>query len=249
MLITLIAVGAGLVAFSLGASLFGPVAGFLPGFLVFGLVWILLSRRVAQEVEVALRPLPALAQERKVEEARQLLQQARRRFGRWQLLLDGQLAAQIGMLDYALGQHDQALPNLERGKWRNWAALTAIGCIHWRKGNKPKAWESLQAAAAVAGREVIVYGLLARLKALDGDVNGALAALDMGLRAAPDSAFLKEAQRRLANGQSLEVRTFPPTWFQFFPEDLVTEQELRARAAPAGQARRPGPGVGPLRGR
>lgn len=248
MLITVIATAAGLVTFSLAASLFGSVAGVVPAFLVFGLVWVLLSRRVARQVEAMLRPLPALAQERKIEEARKLLQSTRQRFGRWQLLLDGQLAAQIGMLDYALGQFDQALPNLERGRWRNWAALTAIACIHWRRGAKEQAWQALEAAATAGSREVIVYGIWARLKSVDGDVDGALAALARGLVAAPESAFLKDAQRRLANGQPLEVRTFPPTWFQFFPEDLKTEPELRGRAQPSSHPgiRRPGSGPGPV---
>jgi len=223
-------------SFGLVALLLSPVAAIIPATMVFALAWWLLSRRIAKQVEEEMKALVPLLQARKVEEAKAKIASVQKRYGRWQILLERQLDAQVGMIDYLQMKFDAALPKLEKGKFRNWNALVCIGAIHHRKGRKEQAYESLASAAKVAPKESVVYLVWATLLTRDGKRTEALQALDGGLKAMPDSEHLKNLRNRVANKKKIDTKQFPQTWYQFFPEELAQQQLMR------GRKRGPGPG-------
>ena len=213
-----------------GTSAFlGPWAGVVPGVLVWGVVTFLLTRRTGQRVEAEMAVVLPLLQAGKVDEARAQLEVIRGRWANWQLLLDGSIDAQLGMLEYAQRKWDAALPLLERGRTRNWMAQTCIACIHFRQGRRDACWDEMSNAASAAGKEAMVYMVWAVLATRAGERTRALDALTQGLEQVPDSEPLKNLKNTIANKKKIKTRGFGDAWYQFFPEDLVTRQLMRGR--------------------
>lgn len=225
----LISVGLMLAVFGgVGATL-GPWAAIVPALLVFIGAMFLLSRRTGKQVEAAMAGLPPLLQAGKVPEARALLEQVRTTWGGWQLLLDGSISAQLGLIDYMQMKWDEALPQLQAGRFRNWMAMVGIACIHYRQGRKDACWDELDSAAGTQPKEAIIYMVWATLAVRSGERDRALKALSKGLESMPDSDQLKQLQKTVANKKKIDTKRFPDSWYQFFPEDMVRQQMMRGR--------------------
>ncbi len=223
----------------------GPLYGIAPAVLSFGGVLFFLARWVGKSVEGELSGVVALLQDRKIEEARKLLEGVKAKWGPWQLLIAGQIDSQIGMIDYLQLKWDQALPKLEAGQWRNWMALVAIGCIHWRKGDREKLWEYFEKAASASPKEGATYMVWATLLHKADKPEAALKALDLGLKELPANGTLKDLQSAIANKRKVDTKSFPQAWYQFFPEDMAQQYKIKGPRtpppAPPGAAAPAGP--------
>jgi tetratricopeptide (TPR) repeat protein len=224
-----IAVGAGVIVFAVVAALLSPWAAIVPAVLVVGGAMFFLARRVNRLIEADMAKLPAMLEARQIQEAEAHLRGMQERYGKWQLMLDGQLEAQLGMLDYLQLKFDDALPKLEKGSWRNAHALICVGAIHYRRGRKEQAWEALEKAQNADSKELMGHLVHAVLRAKSGDRDGALAAIATGLEALPDHAQLVQLRNRVANKKKIDVKQLPQTWYQFFPEDLQKQMLVRGR--------------------
>lgn len=233
-----ISLGLATVLFGIVAAIFGSiVAGVIPAvFVVFGALYFL-GRRTSRAVEEEIKAIVPLLENRQIEPARQTLRSIKERYGRWQFGLEGQIDAQLGILEYIQFKWDRALPLLESGKFQNWTAHMMIGCIHYRKGSKPQAWESFSRAARTSRKETIIYLVWATLLERSNDRTKALEVLNQGLEAQPDSNKLKELKKRIANKKKIQTKTFGEQWFQFFPEDAA--KQMIARGPQAGMVPQP----------
>lgn len=227
-----ISVGLGLVVFALVSLALPWWGSILPALLVSGLAMFLLARRINEKLTPELAKLQPLLEARDVAGAQAHLRSIQATYGKWQLYLDSQLEAQLGMLDYLQMKWDEALPKLETGSWRNAHALICIGCIHYRKGDKDKAWESLGKAVDADSKEVMTHVVLAVLRAKSDQRDEALTAVAAGLQALPDNAVLKKLQHTIANKKKIDIKQLPQTWYQFFPEDMAKQMVVRGRKGP-----------------
>lgn len=245
-----VSLAAGAAVFVLGAVAFGPFAGILPGLLVFVVVQFLVGRWSSAAIQKELAGVEPLLRDRKLDEAVALLRRVQQQWGRWQYLLDAQIEAQLGVLDYLQMKFDEARPKLEAGAkgpftWtafgRNPLALAMLACIHWRQGRKDEAWAAFASGAEATGTDPVFYQVWATLLARDGKRTEALQAVAKGLEAHAKHAALLDLQHRLANDKRVDPREFGQAWFQFFPEDLLKEQVMTGRKGPtpAGAPQRP----------
>ncbi len=225
-----------LIAFSLGAVVYaavgltlGPWAAVVPTVLVWLVAAFLLARRTGAQVEAEMAGLTPLLQAGQIDQGKALLEQIRAKYANWQILLDASVDAQLGILEYLQMKWDAALPLLEKGRSRNWTAITCLACIHYRKGNKAKAWEEFESAQNTAPKEAMVYVIHATLRVRSGLRKEALDALSIGLTALPDSELLKQLQKSVANKKKINTKKFPEAWYQFFPEELMTQHMMRGR--------------------
>jgi hypothetical protein len=237
----LIAFGIATATFLVGALAFGPFAGILPALIVFVAAQFVLGRRSGTAIQAEVAGVEPLLRDRKLDEAVALLRGVQQRWGRWQFLLDAQIEAQLGVLDYLQRKYDEAAPKLLAGgkgpfTWtafgRNPLALAMLACIHYRQGRKDEAWTTFQQASEASGTEVIVYQVWATLLSRDGKRAEALAAVARGLAAHDKNAALLDLQTRLANDRRVEVKEFGQAWYQFFPEDALLEQVMTGRKGP-----------------
>lgn len=225
----LIAGGIALAVFAVIALALGQIPAIFPALIAFGIAAFLLARRTGAQVTEALAPIPSLLQQRKVDAVKALLIDVKERYGRWQVLLAGQLDAQLGMLEYLQMHWDEARPLLERGRWRDWTAHVCLGAIHHRQGRLDEAWSNFQSAESIGPKEVMVYLVHATLLARSGEREKALEVLARGTEKLPENAHIKELKRTLANKARIDTTRFPETWYQFFPEEVVQQMSVRGR--------------------
>jgi len=237
-----VALTVGVVVFVLVTVLVGPIAAVFPAVFFAGLSLFLLARRVGKRVNAELEGLAPLLQAGKIDEGRALLVRVRERYGRWQFLLASQIDAQLGMLEYMQLHWDEALPLLEKGKFRNGQAFVCIGAIHWRRGDKAKAFEALKRAQEVAPKDPMMVAVRATLLLRDDRREEALQALADARGSLPTSKLVSELQTKVANKQKIDPKVFGETWYQYFPEDLRKEMLTRGRRTPVpGAPQAPAP--------
>jgi predicted Zn-dependent protease len=174
----------------------------------------------------------AILQARRIDDARALLVGVRDRWSRWQVMLASQIDAQLGMLEYLQMHWDAALPLLEKGKWRNGQAWACIGAIHWRKGEKGKAFEALRRAQTVTPKDPMIAFVRATLLLRDDRRDEALRALADARGKIPENKLIADLQAKVANKQKIDPKIFGETWYQYFPEDLAKEMLTRGRRTP-----------------
>lgn len=224
------------ISFVIGVVVFGAVSLFLPwwgsllpALLAAGLAMFFLARRINGLVQPELAKVGPLLQARDVKGAEAQLRSVQERFGKWQLYLDQQIEAQLGMIDYLQMKWDAALPKLEKGSWQNASAQMCIGAIHFRKGNKEKAWELLAKACDTDAKDPLTHIVHAVLRARSDQREEALAAVSKGLETLPDHTGLKQLKQRIANKKKIDVKQLPQAWYQYFPEDLAKQMAVRGR--------------------
>ncbi len=227
-----LAFAVGLVLFAVVAAWLGPIPALVPALFFAILALFLLGRRTGQKINRELEPLMALLQARRIDDARALLVNVRDRWSRWQVMLAGQIDAQLGMLEYLQMHWDEALPLLEKGKWRNAQAWACIGAIRWRRGEKVKAFEALQRAQAVAPKDPMMAVVRATLLLRDDRRDEALRALADARGRIPGNKLLTDMQAKVANKQKIDPKAFGEAWYQYFPEDLAKEMVTRGRRTP-----------------
>jgi tetratricopeptide (TPR) repeat protein len=224
----LASLGAALVAYIVVAVLFDPFAAVVPAGFAFVVAAFLLFRRISQRIQEAMAPLEGLLRGQKVDEADALLAKVGADLGPWMPYLAGQIAAQRGMLEYARGRFDAAVPKLTEGRSQSWHAMACLGCVHWRKGNKDACFAELEAATKQAPKEPLAWILRAVLLHKGGRDEDALKALAGGLTQLPGHAQLTDLQGQLANKKKVDPVQFGQGWFQFFPEELQQQRAPRA---------------------
>ncbi len=225
----LLATAAAVGVFVLTTLAWSWIAGILPAVLTFFGVGYLLFRRLSTQLEAEMRSVVDLLQGQRVDEARVRLEGMRGRWARWVPLLDGQIDAQLGTIDYLQMKFDEALPKLERGRYRNWTAEVCIGAIHYRRDRKAEAWKAFEAAAVTGPKEPMAYAVWATLRHRDGDRDAALAAIGKGLKELPNQPLLTSIYTAIANKRRLDTKTYPQTWYQFFPEELLEQMRMTGR--------------------
>jgi hypothetical protein len=231
-----LAIALGTLAFGITAAVWSPVAGILPGLLVFAATAYAAFRRINGRLEAEMRQFADHIQNKQIDAAVATLERVRRDYGRWVPGLEAQVDGSLGLLDYAQLKFDRARPQLERGRGANWMSDVALACIHWRQKRTDDAWAAFGQAAKVHPKEAMVYVVWAILRARGGQRDEALAAVGQGLVRLPDHAQLKAVQTALANQRTPDVTALGPVWQQLFPEEALAQARLAARPPAASSA-------------
>lgn len=229
-----VAGAAAVVAFGVGAAIYAPVAGILPGLFVFMavVVGIFVDRR--RKVDAALAPLVPLLEAQQIDQAVALITAVQAEHGPWVPGLSGQLDAQLGVLDYMQMRFDKALPKLMSGKWRNPLALLCIAATHLRRQEDDTAWKFLGEAEDAANKDPNVFVVSAALRMKKNQREAALQALAKGAKAVDNKKPIERVQRVIANGNRLQSDKLPEMWMQVWPEDLVAKLKKQGYGRPGG---------------
>lgn len=204
-------------------ALLFAATGMLLGFwgwgwaIVFGLVvfvasWILLARFLAR------RLYPAMAQVQKQAEAgmpQAALQSLRDLLplSRWVPLLRGQLLAQMGVIAYRLGREDEGIELLGKASPRVADAQLLLASIHYRKGDKQRAFEILKVATLFNKKHSLLHNAYAWLLQREGKDTEALAVLaKFTLKQKADVAS-NENLLRLQNKKGVAMAGYGMNWY------------------------------------
>lgn len=186
----------------------GIVLTVLVGFLSF----ILISRFMARRIEPQF-----LAIQRQIEAGQTRLAigqlEAMLSLSRWQVLLKGQIHAQIGMLAYATGDENAAASHLAKAGIRATEAQLTYAALEYRRGRKNEAREILTSSIRTNKKQILPYHVLAWMMAKDGDREGAINKLLECQKIEKSNESTTENLSRLQNGKKLSMKRFGIGWF------------------------------------
>lgn len=149
--------------------------------------------------------------------------------GKWQLMLEGQLQAQIGSIHYGLGDEKKAIESLSKSSPRATDGQMILASISFRKGDYQKAVGILETAIRFNKKNAMLYNLLAYMQLARGDRDAAISTLNRGKKANPIDNPTKENLNRLRNGKRMVMRSFGMPWYS-----------LKLEKVPGSMRRMPG---------
>lgn len=221
-------------AFGIGAAMGQWVYGFAPALLVLPVVYFLLARRTGQQLEAIMTKAGAELQQGRIKQARETIE-AGYALSPWQFLIEQQINAQLGALEYMQRHYKKARPLLEKAWKRNWQAQGMLAVMDARAGKHDEAIARLDKAALLAKREALYWGLIVWLLLNAKRVDEAQRKVVEGLDVVENSKALKELQTAIANQKMKRFkwdRVFGQSWYQFFPESA---QQAAMRGPSANQ--------------
>ena len=132
---------------------------------------------------------------------------------RWQVLLKGQIHAQIGMLAYASGDEGRAASHLARSGIRAIEAQLTYAALEYRRGHKDEARKILDVAIRANKKQILPYHVYAWMLAKDGDREAAINQLLVCQKIEKINESTQDNLSRLQNGKKLNMKRFGIGWF------------------------------------
>lgn len=182
-------------------------------FVLIGLAsFVLISRRLAKSVEPRFLAIQKQIMARQVPLAIRELESLLP-LSRWQILLAGQVHAQIGILAYTTGNMEQAEKHLAQAGYRATEAQLAHAALLYRTKRWPKAREVLDNAIRMNKKQILTYHTYAWMLLKEHDRNAAIDKLLAAQKVDSGNESTKENLARVQNGKDLAMKPFGDPWW------------------------------------
>lgn len=132
---------------------------------------------------------------------------------RWQILLKGQIHAQIGLLAYASDDDERAATHLALSGIRATEARLAFAALEYRRGRRDEAREILDVAIRANKKQILPYHVYAWMLVKDGDREAAINKLLVCQKVDKSNESTQENLSRLQNRKKLSMKRFGIGWF------------------------------------
>ncbi len=132
---------------------------------------------------------------------------------RWQILLKGQIHAQLGLLSYALEHEDEALSHLEKAGIRAPEAQMTLAAILFRKKRWDKAKDAMDVAIKANKKQIMLYNVYAYMLNKQGEREAAIDQLQRCLKIEPSNESTKDNLLRLQNDRKMNMKKFGVQWY------------------------------------
>ena len=239
----LIALGVGLVI-TLGIKLSGIGsiwAGLIPGTIAFVATYLLLARRIGNQLQVLMgsvqkelqaQPTSQKDAQARIERAVKMLEEGLV-YEKWQFLVGPEIHAQIGMLKYMVKDLDGAQRALRQGQPAQLHGQGHGGRPALPAQGLPRDEDVLRGRGEAAGKkESLVWAAYAWCLVQNKEKDEALRVLGRGVEANPSDEKLKASLAALQNDKRLKMKPYEPMWWQFGLE--APRPRCSAAAAAAG---------------
>lgn len=180
--------------------------------ILFAGSWILLARTLAKRLQPAMGRIQKQMEAGMVDAAMQSLQDLLP-LGRWVPLLRGQVLAQMGMLAYHTGKKDRAVELLSGASLRAADAKLMLACILFKNGDKKRAFEVLQLAAAVNKKHALLHNTYAWMLNKSERPDEAQKVLAAFAKRDATNAPTKDNLLRLQNRTRMTMQGFDMQWY------------------------------------
>ena len=174
--------------------------------------FILISRRLSKRFEPqflhAQKQLQSGANQLAMKTLEELLPLAR-----WQIMLKGQIYAQMGILAYGMEQDDRALEYLSKSSLRATEGRLALASILFRRKQFDKAFETMDAVIQSSKKQMLPYSVYAWMLSKQGQSEKAIEKIQKALKKEPSNEASKDNLLRLQNGRKLNMKQFGMSWY------------------------------------
>ncbi len=195
----------------------------------FYLISRVISRRIEPEFLAVQKQMQAGATRSAIQGLEALLPMAR-----WQVMLKGQIYAQLGCLQYTLGEDKEAAESLAQASRRSAESQLFLAALQVRQKQADKAKKTLEDAIAFNKKQVLLYNTLAWVLVKEGERKEAIDVLLRAEKADKDSEATKDNLNRVQNGKKLNMKRFGMSWYALKLENPPASM----RQAPPGMPRR-----------
>lgn len=180
--------------------------------LVFFLSFFIMSRLLARQLEPKFLGIQKQIQAGATQLAVQSLE-AMLPMARWQIMLKGQIYAQMGCLQYTIGDDKRALVSLNQASRRSPEAQLFLAALHYRRKDANKAKQAIEDAIGFNKKQVILYNVKAWLLMREGEREQAIEALLKCEKVDKNSEATKDNLNRLQNGKKMNMKRFGMSWY------------------------------------
>lgn len=190
----------------------GWAMGIIVGVLVAITTFIVISRILAKRFEPrflqAQKQLQAGSTQLAVNTLEDLLPLAR-----WQVMLSGQIYAQLGILAYGMEDEKRALDYLGKASYRAADAQMALAAILFRRKESDRAFQVMEATIKANKKQILTYHAYAFMLNKQGQRDKAVEQLQRGLKVEPSNESTKDNLLRLQNDRKLNMKRFGMQWY------------------------------------
>jgi tetratricopeptide (TPR) repeat protein len=234
----LISAGAALATFTLlkFAVALSWWLSFIIALLIFVGVFYLISRYIMKQVMAIMDTATKDLQAQRIEKAIRELQSAFK-FGKWQIYVDGQVNAQIGMVYYLKRDFAAAFPYLEKAFFKHWMAMGMLAISYMKRSKKDKMKETFEKAVQASPKEPLLWNVYAYCLCEAGEPTRAKEVLEKALKKVSGDEKTRQNLELLQEGKKMKMKGFGDMWLQFHLESVGTIQKQQM-AAMGGSKRR-----------
>ncbi|RNC73296.1 MAG: hypothetical protein ED859_00885 [Desulfuromonadales bacterium] len=201
----------------------------LVGIIIFGGSFLLISRIVMKKVLVIMETANRDIQAQRVDKAIRELKEAFR-YGKWQMYVEGQINAQIGMIYFLKRDFSTAFPYLEKSFAKNWVAMGMLAVTYMKRNKRDKMKETFEKAVQWSSKESLLWALYAYCWTECDDLGQAKDVLERGLKKIPGDDKLKANLESLQESKKMKMKVYGEMWLQFHLErqGVVMKQQMAA---------------------
>ena len=182
-------------------------------FAVFLLIARLVMKKLGDVMQQAQRDVMANRSDKAVRDL-----QTAMKFNLWQFYIKQQINSQIGSIYYIKRDFNDAIPYLEKGFVRHWAAMSMLAVSYMKKNKPEKMKETFEKTIAGSRKEPMVYALFAYCLDHIHDRAQAIEVLKKGIKKTNGDERLKENVDLLEAGKRMKMKGFGDMWYQFHLE-------------------------------
>jgi tetratricopeptide (TPR) repeat protein len=186
--------------------------GIILGVVIALATFILLARLLAKRFEPAFlqaqKQIQSGASQLALKTLEDLLPLAR-----WQVMLKGQIHAQMGLLCSALDDDQAAFKHLEQASLRVPDAQASLAAIHFRKKRYDQANEVMSVAIKANKKHLMLYHVYAYMLVKEGKKEEAIEQMRKALKVEPSNEDAKDNLLRMQNNRKLNMKRLGMPWY------------------------------------
>jgi tetratricopeptide (TPR) repeat protein len=186
----------------------GIILGALAAVATLAIVSRILARRLEPRFLDAQKQIQAGANPLALKTLQDLLPMAR-----WQIMLKGQIYAQMGLLAYAMEKEADALGYLRQAGHRVPDARLALAALLYRRKDYDEAYEVMQMTIKANKKQIVLYNVYAWLLNKQGQREKAVEQLQACLKVEKSNETTKDNLLRLQNNRKMNMKKFGMQWY------------------------------------
>lgn len=134
------------------------------------------------------------------------------------LFVESQLNSLIGTLYYLKKDHDNAMPYLQKGFFKNFLGDCMLACIYFKRKDYDAMKKTMDQTTSSNKKEPFAHALYAYFLYQLKDKEGAIAKLRKGLKKLPEDEKLLTNLSQLQNDKKMKMKIFGDAWTQLMLE-------------------------------
>jgi hypothetical protein len=208
----------------------GPIEAILPAIVIAVIAFFWISRRVAKKMEAIMLEAQKEFQKQRIDRGLAMLEDLKKRFGKWQFFAESALDGQIGSVHYLRQDFDRAKPYLERSFSKHWIAKGMLGVLAFKKRDYAAMDKAFETATRYSGKQGLLWSVWAYCHWKLGENDKAIEILNNGQKKLGESdPNLSANLLSLKNSKKMKMRGYGEQWYQFHLEVPPQMKEMQSQ--------------------